>query len=45
MREALQRAFQALGLPKSSFHYEKFEIRFGIWLRLMLAWVMKRIRK
>jgi predicted ferric reductase len=45
MREALQRDFQALGLPKSRFHYEEFEIRSGIRLRLMLTWLMKRIRK
>jgi predicted ferric reductase len=45
MRETLQRDFQALGLRRSRFHFEEFEIRSGIGLRLMLAWFLKRIRK
>jgi len=45
MRETLQRDFQALGLRRSSFHFEEFKIRSGIGLRLMLAWLLKRIRK
>jgi len=45
MREALERDVQALGLLKSHFHYEEFEIRSAIRLRLILAWVKKRIRK
>lgn len=45
MREALQRDFQSLGLPRWRFHYEEFEIRSGIGLRFMLAWVIERIRK
>ena len=45
MRETLQQDFQALGLRRSRFHFEEFEIRSGIGLRLMLAWFLKRIRK
>jgi predicted ferric reductase len=45
MRETLQQDFQALGLRRSSFHFEEFKIRSGIGLRLMLAWLLKRIRK
>jgi hypothetical protein len=45
MRGTLQRDFQALSLRRSRFHFEEFEIRSGIGLRLMLAWFLKRIRK
>jgi predicted ferric reductase len=45
IREALQREFEALGLRRSRFHFEEFEIRSDIGLRLILAWLIKRIRK
>lgn len=42
MREALGFGLRMLGLPPKRYHYEEFEIRTGIGLRRLAAWVMAR---
>lgn len=42
MREDLKSGLQALGLPRSAFHYEEFEIRSGIGIRKFVNWFLQR---
>ena len=42
MRNTLIRDLQALGLRKSRFHYEEFEIRSGIGIRKLLAYFFRK---
>lgn len=42
MRNTLIRDLVALGLRKSRFHYEEFEIRSGIGIRKLLAYVLRK---
>ena len=43
MRESLKNQFTRIGLPKRRFHYEEFEIRSGLGLRKLIAFIMKFI--
>lgn len=43
MRTSLKRDLVARGLPASRFHYEEFEIRTGIGLRRLSAWLFNRM--
>ena len=42
MRESLQAALRADGVPASRFAYEEFEIRSGIGLRRLASWLLAR---
>ena len=42
MRNALIRDLQGLGMRKSRFHYEEFEIRSGIGIRKLLAYFFRK---
>ena len=43
MREALQTRFASLGLSARRFHFEAFDIRTGIGLNKLAAWILKRV--
>lgn len=42
MREQLKTELVELGLKRTAFHYEEFEIRSGIGIRKALAWLLAR---
>lgn len=43
MREGLKRDLIRLGLRSSAFDYEEFEIRSGIGLRALIAWIARHL--